>query len=320
MNSKINLSLVLNTKNEESNIAQCIKCVNSMVNEIIVVDMQSTDKTVDIARKLGAKVFIVPDYNFVEPVRNFAISKATGKWILVLDADERISEKLCKLIKKIILSDNFDVIAFPRKNIHFNKWIKHTGWWPDYQHRLFKKGFVSCPNVIHKRYKIKGRVLNLFPKEENSILHFQTKKSSDLISKIDRYTSFEKYFEKEKNFSFDDVIKYIDREFQWRFFEQEGYLDGMRGFILSKFMEYYRFLVFVKYWETHKYPEICSPIQLKKNVERNKQNYSGINGLTAFEKQHFEKIINSKFYRIWRIYCNTKEMFLDIMNKNIKKI
>ncbi|MFA5933012.1 MAG: glycosyltransferase family 2 protein [Microgenomates group bacterium] len=313
MNIKIGLSLIIHTKNEEANIAECIRSAQSIASEIIIADMQSSDETIAIAKKMGAKVFSVPDYNFADPARNFAISKATNKWIFILDADERISEILCKKINEIIVADNFDVVAFPRKNIHFEKWIKHTAWWPDYQHRLFKKGFVNCPDIIHKRYKIKGRILTLPPKEENSILHFQTKTSKELIFKIDRYTSLEKYFEKEKKLSFNDVINYIDQEFQWRFFEEKGYLDGMRGYILSKFMEYYRFLVFVKYWETHKYPELCSPIQLKKYVEQNKHLSLGITKLNVSEKQHFDKIINSKFYKAWRVYSDMKDKFFEII-------
>ncbi|MDD2822991.1 MAG: glycosyltransferase family 2 protein [Candidatus Daviesbacteria bacterium] len=313
MNSKNDLSLIIHTKNEEANIKECIMSARSIASEIIVVDMQSVDKTAILAKELEAKVYLVPDHNYADPVRNYAISKATKKWILILDADERISEKLSKQIEQIILADEYDVVAFPRKNIHFGQWIKHTAWWPDYQHRLFKKGFVKCPDVIHKRYKIKGRILELPPEEENSILHYQTKNSSDLVSKIDRYTSLEKYFENEGKFSFDDVLNYMDREFQWRFFEEKGYLDGMRGFVLSKFMEYYRFLVFVKYWEKHNYPEVCSPTQLKDIVQQRKQHLSGKGELSLIEKDHLNKIINSKFYKLWRIYCNNKDMILNII-------
>lgn len=315
MNIKNNLSLIIHTKNEEKNIRKCILSAKNIVDEIIVIDMQSSDKTVRIAKELGAKVYSVPDYNSPDPVRNYGINMAKGKWILVLDADERLPKSLSKTIIKIIKEDKYDVVEIPYKNIHYGKWIKHTGWWPDYQDRVFKKGYVECPKTIHTRYKIKGRILTLDDKEENAIIHYQTKTISELISKIDRYTSLEKYFDKEKEFKFENILDYMDREFYWRFFEQKGYMDGMRGFILSKFMEFYRFLVFAKYWEKHNYPELGSPTQLKMALGQKKSNSVAPNELNILEKELFNKIINSKFYKIWRIYCDKKDAFMGIFHE-----
>lgn len=305
---KPTLSLVINAKNEERNIQECIKSAKDIVDEIIVVDMQSSDKTIELARKMGAKIFSVPDYNFADPARNFAIEQATSKWVLVLDADERLTKVLAGKLVKIINEDKFDVIEIPYKNIHFGKWIKHTAWWPDYQYRLFKKGYIHCSGEIHTRYSVKGRLLTLPPKEENAIIHFQTKKTSDLISKIDRYTSLEDHFNKNKEISLKDVMDYSDREFYWRFFEQKGYLDGTRGFVLSRFMEFYRFLVFVKYWEKNEYPELGSPTQLKATIEQRNQ-HSSFN--SELEKDLFDKIINSKFYKLWRLYCEKRDFLLE---------
>ena len=112
---KDGISVVINTKNEEHNIKDCIDSAKDLADEIIVVDMQSSDKTVEIAQKSGAKTFSVPDYGYVEPARNFALSKPEYKWTLVLDADERLPEKLKALISRLTEENKYDGFKFPFK-------------------------------------------------------------------------------------------------------------------------------------------------------------------------------------------------------------
>ncbi|MEO6508387.1 MAG: glycosyltransferase family 2 protein, partial [Patescibacteria group bacterium] len=126
------ISLVIIAKNEEKNIAKCIQSAKTITNEIIVVDMKSSDLTAKVARANGARVYTIKDYNHVEPARKFAISKAHNEWIILLDADERLTTSLKKQILKLINGDLCDVIIVPRQNIILGKWIKNTGWWPDY--------------------------------------------------------------------------------------------------------------------------------------------------------------------------------------------
>lgn len=315
-NKNITLSLVINTKNEENNIADCINSARDIVDEIIVVDMQSTDKTVDIAKKLGVQVYSVKDYHYADPARNFAINKASGKWILVMDADERLPSPLSQKIIEIIKANKFDVVEIPFKNIHFNEWIKHTAWWPDYQDRLFRKGYVNCPGEVHTRYKIKGRILTLEAKEENAMIHYQTKTVSGWVAKMDRYTSLENSFEHKKNITIENALDYFEKEFVWRFIEKEGYLDGMRGFVLSKLMEFYRFLVFAKYWEKKNFPELCTSSELKKAVEHNQKSSVSEREIVVLKqeidrlKNDLTKIQNSKFYKIWQLYCQKRDSLL----------
>src|SRR3990170_187583 len=158
------VSLIIHTKNEEKNINECILSTKGFADETIVIDMSSTDKTAEVARKLGASVFIIPDEGFVDNFRNFGVSKANFKWILSLDGDERLTEKLIKTLKKIIKEDKYDVAIIPFKNIRLGKWMKHTGFWPDYHPRLFKKGFVKWQQNIkqaHVPLIIKGKILTL---------------------------------------------------------------------------------------------------------------------------------------------------------------
>src|SRR3989344_4736210 len=123
------ISVVINTLNEEKNIERVIRSVK-WASEVLVCDMYSDDKTVAIAKKLGARVVYHKKTGYVEPGRNFAISKTSCDWVLVLDADEEILEPLARrleeMVKKPIVSEAVDI---PRKNIIFGKWMQASMWW-----------------------------------------------------------------------------------------------------------------------------------------------------------------------------------------------
>ena len=157
------ITLVINTKNEEKNIKECILSAKPIVDEIIVVDMVSSDKTVEIAEKLGAKVFKIKDYDYVEPARNFALSKATLEWTLTLDADERLTEELRRKIVRLIKDSSHDGYKFPFKNILLGKWIKYSMWWPDYHLRLFRTGYLNWPAKVHQEPNFTGIISQLDP-------------------------------------------------------------------------------------------------------------------------------------------------------------
>src|SRR3989344_3276878 len=134
------ISVVINTLNEEANLPRALASVKSFANEIVVVDMMSDDKTVEIAKKAGAKVYEFKRVGYVEPARNFAISKAEGDWIFILDADEELTASLSRELSKIAKNGSADYVRVPRKNMIFGKWVEHSRWWPDYNIRFFKKG------------------------------------------------------------------------------------------------------------------------------------------------------------------------------------
>lgn len=139
----MSISAVLVVKNEEKNLERALKSLN-FVDEIIVFDMHSSDQTKKIAQQFTNKVFSTPkDFGYADPARNLALSKAKGEWLLALDADEEISPSLAKKIKELIKNQETDVYFIPRKNLIFGKAIEHSGWWPDFQARLFKKGMVE---------------------------------------------------------------------------------------------------------------------------------------------------------------------------------
>lgn len=133
------ISVVINTLNEEKNIALAIKSVREFADEVVVVDMHSEDKTCEVAESLGAKVFTFERKSYVEPARNFAISKASGDWVFILDADERATPQLLAKLKKIVKENQYDFVNIPRKNLIFGKWIRHSLWWPDYNIRFLER-------------------------------------------------------------------------------------------------------------------------------------------------------------------------------------
>ncbi len=138
MKNNPKISVVVCTYNDEDKIARCLDSV-SFADEIVVVDDGSRDKTIELASKYTKNIFKHKSVGYVEPVRNFAISKATGDWILVVDSDEVIGEKLAKEIREFSKETEFSFVEVPRKNIIFGKWMKASMWWPDYNIRFFKK-------------------------------------------------------------------------------------------------------------------------------------------------------------------------------------
>jgi len=309
--SKARISVVIFTKNEEINIRECILSIKSFAAEVIVIDMQSRDKTVEIARSLGAKIFKVEDHKWVEPVRNFGLSKASHDWLLVLDADERVPETLAKKLLEIVSNQSYEVVKIPRKTIFFKKWIQHTAWWPDYHIRFFKKGYVEWVVKIHPEIKVKGRVLELDAKEEFALVHENARNIKTWLEKIDHHTDYEDYFLNLKKIKPEDVLNRYNHEFYWRYFEHKGYLDGLHGFILSKFMEFYRFLEFAKAWEKKGYKDLVDPDELKKTIE-NELGYKN-DRVKRLQKENdsllrqLEDIKSSRTFKLWSKYLSLKE-------------
>lgn len=241
------ISAVLVVKNEEKNIEKCLSSIKAIVNEIVVVDDESTDSTKELAKKFTDKIFEYKSVGYVEPARNFALSKATGDWILVLDADEEISPVLGKVLRKIAQENVADFVKIPRKNYIFSKWIQHTGWWPDYQIRFFKTGKVKWDDSIHSVPEAHGKGITLDAVEENAIIHNNYQSVSQFVQKLDSYTSFQS--SSLERFAQRALFREPEKEFTSRFFSQRGYKDGIHGFALSKLMSFYQLIVLLKVWE-----------------------------------------------------------------------
>lgn len=249
MGSKI--TVVINTLNAEKDITRAVRSVQ-WAQEIIVCDMYSTDKTVDIVKKMGAKVIYHKNLKFVEPARNFAISKASNEWVFILDPDEEIPKSLKeKLIEVTSRMKKIDYVRIPRKNIIFGRFMQAAMWWPDYNIRFFKKGSVRWTDEIHRPPKVQGQGLDLPAEEELAIIHHNYQTISQFIARMDRYTSIQARQLVEQNFKikWSDLIEKPLSEFLSRFFVGKGYQDGLHGLALSFLQAFSFLLVYLKIWE-----------------------------------------------------------------------
>lgn len=245
------ISVIINTLNEEKNIERVIKSAK-WADEIIVCDMYSTDKTVEIAKKSGAKVVFHKKLNYVEPARNFAISKASNEWVLILDSDEEIPATLAeKLIRIASKMREIDYVRIPRKNIIFNKWMKASQWWPDYNIRFFKKGIVKWGNKIHRPPETQGEGLDLEADKRWAIVHHHYGSISEYLERLIRYTKVQAEEIRQEGYVFDfkDLIRKPLSEFLGRFFANRGFEDGLHGLSLSLLQAFSQFVVYLRLWE-----------------------------------------------------------------------
>ncbi len=256
MNQKI--SVVINTLNEEHTIERAINSVKDFADEILVCDMHSDDNSAVLAKKLGAKVIMHKRLSFVEPARNFAISKASGDWILILDPDEEITDTLFKRLKEMVNKPIVSTfVEIPRKNIIFNKWIRSSGWWPDYNIRFFKKDSVKWSNKIHRPPETFGQGIKLPLDERWAIIHHNYETISSFIIRLNRYSDVQVKQLKDDGikFTWSDLINKPLSEFLSRFFAQRGFEDGLHGLALSLLQAFSELVVYLKLWEVKGFEE-----------------------------------------------------------------
>ncbi|OGD86720.1 hypothetical protein A2Z23_02525 [Candidatus Curtissbacteria bacterium RBG_16_39_7] len=250
------ISAVINTLNEERNIEGCLRSLRQLVDEIVVCDDGSRDNTVEIAKKFQAKVYYHQSQGFVEAARNFALQKASGDWVLVVDADEEIPLALAQKLKEAT-KKRLDFVSIPRKNIIFRKWIKHSGWWPDYNVRFFKKGKVTWSGKIHEDPKTKGKGFKLQANEDLAIIHHNYNSIGQYLNRLANYTEIEAKDLVKEGYKFDwrDLISKPVSEFLSRFFAREGYKDGLHGLALAILQSFSCFVTYIKVWEKEGFKE-----------------------------------------------------------------
>lgn len=289
------LSVVLATRNEENNIADCIDSFSEIADEIIIVDEESEDRTREIAERMGAKVFTVKHEPIFHKTKQKALDKAKGDWILQMDADERVTPKLAKEIREVIeLSDDEimnrrpadtekwnlfmrhekayeemygkmgkptgEVVAFllPRLNHFIGKPLIHAGVYPDPAIRLVKKGKAWFPaKSVHENMEIDGQVAWLF----NDLEHHDSPTLHRYLKRMNRYTDLQA-----EDFNNAGIAKNIltllyysslkpKLNFLNLYFVHGGFKDGLRGFLWSAFSSMHFPLAYYKYW-TKDYTEV----------------------------------------------------------------
>ena len=175
---------------------------------------------------------------------------------MVIDADEEIPKSLSEKIKDLIKANDTDVFFLPRKNLIFNKAIEHSGWWPDYQVRLFKKGKVQWRDEIHSQPRIEGQAEYLPAKADWAIIHHNYETVEDFVERSQKYTSLQAKERKNlKTISTEDLIQAFNSEFLRRFFLKKAYQDGMHGLALSLLQSNYELLIKLKQWQAQDFPE-----------------------------------------------------------------
>lgn len=242
------ISVAIVAYNEEKHLPDCLKSV-AWADEIVIMEGKSADKTAEIAKKAGAKVYSVENQPLMKKMMNQAFGKCSGEWILQLDADERVGEDLKNEILQVISNGSSNIgYRIPRKNLMFGKWMEYSGWYPDFQLRLFRNGKGKYPaKNVHEEMIIDGPIGNL----ENPITHLNWESVSQFILRLDSYTTYEaeKWVADGKKIAWTDAIKFPFSEFLSRFFDRQAYKDGLHGLVLSLLMAGYWELVFAKIWE-----------------------------------------------------------------------
>lgn len=245
---KIPVSVAIITKNEENNIRDALESVKDF-KEIVVVDAFSTDNTLNICKQYTDKVYQIQWQGFAKQ-KQLAIDKTTLDWVLVLDADERVTEDLKSEITQKIENTDYSGFFIPRKNFFLGKWIRHCGWWPDYTLRLFKKekGKMQTRQV-HEKVVIDGKAGYM----KNPLLHYTYRSLEDFVSKMQIYStlSAEEITKRGLGRStiFFKMLFSPFFTFLKIFFFRFGFLDGVRGFMLAALYSFYSFIKYAKAWQ-----------------------------------------------------------------------
>lgn len=252
-----------------------------------------------IAKEFGARVYPHKLEDYVEPVRNFGIQKAKGNWILIIDPDEEISPGLDRNLRKAAQSPKADYYRIPRKNIIFGKWMKYSRWWPDYNVRFFRKGYVSWNEVIHAVPVTKGKGLDIPAEERFAIIHHHYDTVEQFVERMNRYTSVQAGLKVKEGYKFDylDLIKKPIAEFLSRFFAGEGYKDGVHGLALSLLQTFSEFVVYLKLWQKSGFKdEKVELIAVRNEVKkiRREMNYWFSDALFK-ERKNILEIVKRKF-------------------------
>jgi glycosyltransferase involved in cell wall biosynthesis len=252
--SPMTLSVCIITLNEEANIARTLRSVGEIAGEIIVVDSGSTDSTVALARQHGAKVFTEPWKGFAAQ-KNSALAKASGDWILSLDADEEVSPELASSIRSLLNSGQSPAFAgyrMNRRNLYLKRWLKRSGYYPDPKLRLIKRGAAEFElRAVHEDMKMPGKVGHL----NGDLVHHAYPTLEGFIEHANRYSSLGAQMETEKGpvgFSVLNIVLRPLVRFLYSYFFRLGFLDGREGLLVLMTHASYVSWKYAKAWEMSK--------------------------------------------------------------------
>lgn len=238
------ISATIITFNEERNVARAIESLRCC-DEIVVVDSGSTDRTVEIAEKLGARVVDCPWLGYAAQ-KNYASAQASHDWILSIDADESLSEALEAEIWHIKKAGTeFDAYTMPRLAQYLGRWILHSGWFPDRKIRLFDRRKAKWEgDYVHESVIVQGKVGHF----ESNLLHFTCDSLSEHLRTLDRYTTLaaEQIVDRKQEIGWHKLVLNPLWTFFSTYFLKRGFLDGVEGLCIAYMAAFYNFLKYAK--------------------------------------------------------------------------
>lgn len=249
------LSVCLITQDEEQNLPRTLESVAALVRdlggEIIVVDSGSTDRTLDIARQHGAKIFSEPWKGFAGQ-KNSAMEKATKDWVLSLDADEPLEKECAEEIRSIVSTGNAALLSgywIARKNHFMGRWIRHGGFYPDRKLRLIRHGAGQwVEHGAHPTIDVSGPTGTL----RGAMLHYAYPTLRSYLEHMNSYSSQQARFMVEagrRGFDFANIVLNPAATFVYNYFLRLGFLDGREGFLLHAYHSAYVSWKYAKVWE-----------------------------------------------------------------------
>ncbi|HVZ58888.1 MAG TPA: glycosyltransferase family 2 protein [Patescibacteria group bacterium] len=244
------ISVVLATFNEEKNLPDCLESIKDLAQEIIIVDGSSTDRTVEVAKKYGAKVVVTTNPPIFHINKQKAIDMATKNWVLQLDADERVDGELAKEIQEKVKHKEYNGYWLPRKNFFLGRFLMKGGQYPDYTLRLYRNGKGRLPQKdVHEQAVVEGKVGYL----THPLTHIADPEFGRYLMRFKRYTNLlaDEYAEKKmkKNiFNFGKYILFLPTYwFVLQYGRHKGFMDSWQGFVFA-FFSSMRFPVsYIKY-------------------------------------------------------------------------
>jgi glycosyltransferase involved in cell wall biosynthesis len=255
---KTTLSVVLAIFNEALNLPRCLESVKGLADEIIVVDGSSTDDSVPLAKKYGAKIISTTNKPNFHINKQMGIESAKSDWILQLDADECLTSRLQEEIKQKIASPG-KLVGFwlPRKNYFLGRFLTKGGQYPDYTLRLYKRGQGSLPaHDVHEQATVSGPTEYL----KSDLLHYGTPDFSNYLLRFNRYTSLSAAEFAQKNlpvnifYAFYFLFIKSFCQFFVIYIRHKGFVDGFPGFVFAMFSGLHHSVAYIKYWQNTLYP------------------------------------------------------------------
>lgn len=251
------ITVLIHTLNEEKNIRNCLECVK-WAEDIVIIDMYSDDRTVDIAREYTDRIYFHERMKYVEPARQFGLKQARNEWVLVVDADELVPVSLCECLLEIMRSGKYDAVSVPHRNFIFGHAMLGDGWGAlqDRHIRFFRKKSMSFGAKIHGGTKLDtaARVF-VIKDEECAFIHFNYISVEQFLEKLNRYTTIEAENNWDTNKPLDKfrAVRHIIRALTGRFIKKKGYKDGFQGFLLACLMVGYEASAVMKRYLMEKY-------------------------------------------------------------------